>query len=137
MGFTAICSVAQPIEIIEMLKRLYTHFDNYCGLLDVYKIETIGDAYIAAGGLHKPSATHAQQMALMSLLMMQSSANNIDHRGEKIRMRIGIHTGEVLAGIVGLTTPRYCLFGNNCTIANKFESMSEEKRVHVSPITKK
>jgi class 3 adenylate cyclase len=86
VGFTSICSTAQPIQIIEMLKRLYTDFDNYCGILDIYKIETIGDAYVAAGGLHKPSLTHAQQMAWMSLLMMESASNNTNHKGEKIKV---------------------------------------------------
>lgn len=137
VGFTSICSTAQPIEIIEMLKRLYTDFDNYCGLLDIYKIETIGDAYVVAGGLHKHNEFHAQLIAWMSLLMMQSAARNYTHRGDPIKMRVGIHTGDVLAGIVGIKQPRYCLFGHTCTVANKFESMSEDKRIHVSPVTKR
>lgn len=136
VGFTSICSTSQPIEIIEMLKRLYTDFDNYCGLIDIYKIETIGDAYVAAGGLHKPSQYHALQIAWMSLLMMDSAAQNHTPKGNAIKIRVGLHTGDVLAGIVGVKQPRYCLFGNNCTIANKYESLSEEKRVHVSPTTK-
>ena len=87
VGFTAICSTAQPIEIIEMLKHLYTDFDHYCGLLDIYKIETIGDAYVCAGGLHRPSKTHAQQVAWMSLLMMESAAKNITHKGDTIKVK--------------------------------------------------
>lgn len=137
VGFTSICSVSQPIEIIAMLKRLYTEFDNYCGLLDIYKIETIGDAYVVAGGLHKPSEYHSLQIAWMSLLMMQAAAKNYTTMGGEIKIRIGLHSGEVLAGIVGFKQPRYCLFGNNCAIANKFESLSEEKKIHVSPVTKR
>jgi guanylate cyclase soluble subunit alpha len=87
VGFTSICSGAQPIEVIEMLKRLYTDFDNYCGLLDIYKIETIGDAYIVAGGLHKSSKYHAQQIAWMSLLMMDSASRNFTHKGDKIKVK--------------------------------------------------
>ena len=137
VGFTSICSTAQPIEVIEMLKKLYTDFDHYCGLVDIYKIETIGDAYLLAGGLHKPSTTHAQQIAWMSLLMVEMSSRNYTPKGDRIKMRVGLHSGEVLAGIVGIKQPRYCLFGNNCTIANKFESMGIEQRIHVSPVTKR
>lgn len=137
VGFTSICSVSQPIEIITMLKSLYTEFDHYCGLLDIYKIETIGDAYIVAGGLHKPSEFHCLQIAWMSLLMMESATKNYTPTGTAIKIRIGLHSGEVLAGIVGFKQPRYCLFGNNCAVANKFESLSEEKKIHVSPVTKK
>jgi guanylate cyclase soluble subunit alpha len=137
VGFTSICSTAQPIEIITMLKTLYTDFDHYCGLLDVYKIETIGDAYLLAGNLHKTSETHAQQIAWMGLIMIELSARNMTPKGDRIKMRVGLHTGEVLAGIVGIKQPRYCLFGNNCTVANKFESMSVEQRIHVSPVTKR
>ncbi len=86
VGFTAICSTAQPIEIIEMLKRLYTDFDNACGLLDIYKIETIGDAYVVAGGLHKPSKYHAQRIAWMGLIMMETASQNHTHKGERIKV---------------------------------------------------
>ena len=86
VGFTSICSTAQPIEIVEMLKRLYTDFDNACGMLDVYKLETIGDAYIVAGGLHKPSKYHAQRIAWMSLMMMESANKNFTHKGDRIKV---------------------------------------------------
>jgi guanylate cyclase soluble subunit alpha len=90
-----------------------------------------------AGGLHKPSEMHAELVAWMSLLMLDKSSKNFTPKGDRIKMRVGLHTGDVLAGIVGIKQPRYCLFGNNCTIGNKFESTSEENRVHVSPLTKR
>ncbi|GFR74112.1 soluble guanylate cyclase subunit [Elysia marginata] len=135
VGFTAICSTATPLQVVDMLNSLYTHFDQYCVDIDVYKIETIGDAYCVAGGLHRGSEYHAQQIAWMALKMMAAAQNEKSHDGAVIKMRIGIHTGRVLAGVVGRRMPRYCLFGNNVSIANKFESGSEPLRTHISPTT--
>uniref|UniRef100_A0A8C9S112 Guanylate cyclase soluble subunit alpha-1 n=1 Tax=Scleropages formosus TaxID=113540 RepID=A0A8C9S112_SCLFO len=135
VGFTAICSVCTPMQVVTMLNELYTRFDHECGELDVYKVETIGDAYCVAGGLHKESQTHAVQIALMALKMMELSDEVMTPTGEVIKMRIGLHSGSVLAGVVGVKMPRYCLFGNNVTLANKFESCSLPRRINVSPTT--
>ncbi|XP_076621195.1 guanylate cyclase 1 soluble subunit alpha 2 isoform X1 [Colletes latitarsis] len=135
VGFTEICSTATPMMVINMLQNLYEQFDSFCGQLDVYKVETIGDAYCVACGLHRDTYTHAQQIAWMALKMIQACSNHLTHKGKPIRMRIGIHTGMVLAGVVGKKMPRYCLFGHNVTLANKFESLSEPLRIHVSPTT--
>ncbi|OCT96983.1 guanylate cyclase soluble subunit alpha-1 [Xenopus laevis] len=135
VGFTAICSQCSPMQVITMLSELYTLFDVQCGELDVYKVETIGDAYCVAGGLHKESETHAFQVALMALKMMELSDEVMSPHGEQIKMRIGLHSGSVFAGVVGVRMPRYCLFGNNVTLANKFESCSVPRKINVSPTT--
>lgn len=135
VGFTEICSTATPMMVINMLQNLYEQFDLFCGQLDVYKVETIGDAYCVACGLHRNTYIHAQQIAWMALKMIQACSHHLTHKGKPIRMRIGIHTGMVLAGVVGKKMPRYCLFGHNVTLANKFESLSEPLRIHVSPTT--
>ncbi|MED6256860.1 Guanylate cyclase soluble subunit alpha-1, partial [Ataeniobius toweri] len=135
VGFTAVCSVCTPMQVITMLNELYTRFDHQCGELDVYKVETIGDAYCVAGGLHKESETHAVQIALMALKMMELSDEVMTPTGEPIQMRIGLHSGSVLAGVVGVKMPRYCLFGNNVTLANKFESCSQPRKINISPTT--
>lgn len=135
VGFTAVCSRCTPMQVVTMLSELYTRFDHHCGELDIYKVETIGDAYCVAGGLHKESKTHAVQIALMALKMMELSDEVTTPTGEPIRMRIGLHSGSILAGVVGVKMPRYCLFGNNVTLANKFESCSVPRKINVSPTT--
>ncbi|XP_068134984.1 guanylate cyclase soluble subunit alpha-1 isoform X1 [Hyperolius riggenbachi] len=135
VGFTAICSHCSPMQVITMLNELYTLFDFQCGDLDVYKVETIGDAYCVAGGLHKESDTHSFQVALMALKMMELSDTVMSPHGEPIKMRIGLHSGSVFAGVVGVRMPRYCLFGNNVTLANKFESCSIPRKINISPTT--
>ncbi|XP_071470690.1 guanylate cyclase soluble subunit alpha-1 isoform X2 [Marmota flaviventris] len=86
VGFTAICSQCSPLQVITMLNALYTRFDQQCGELDVYKVETIGDAYCVAGGLHRESDTHAIQIALMALKMMELSDEVMSPHGEPIKI---------------------------------------------------
>ncbi|XP_055532895.1 head-specific guanylate cyclase [Wyeomyia smithii] len=136
VGFTSICSTATPFMVISMLESLYKHFDELCGFFDVYKVETIGDAYCVASGLHRASIYDAHKVAWMALRMIETCSQFKAHDGQHIRMRIGLHTGTVLAGVVGRKMPRYCLFGHNVTIANKFESGSEACKVNISPTTK-
>ncbi|XP_041054413.1 guanylate cyclase soluble subunit alpha-2 isoform X1 [Carcharodon carcharias] len=135
VGFTAICAQCTPMQVISMLNELYTRFDYQCGILDVYKVETIGDAYCVAGGLHRKSSSHAKLIALMALKMMELTEEVLTPNGKPIKLRIGIHSGSVLAGVVGVKMPRYCLFGNNVTLASKFESGSQPRRINISPTT--
>ncbi|KAG8452958.1 hypothetical protein GDO86_004676 [Hymenochirus boettgeri] len=135
VGFTAVCAQCTPMQVISMLNELYTRFDYQCGFLDIYKVETIGDAYCVAAGLHRKSNSHAKLIALMALKMMELSEEVLTPDGRPIKMRIGIHSGSVLAGVVGVRMPRYCLFGNNVTLASKFESGSHPRRINVSPTT--
>uniref|UniRef100_A0A336MPC9 guanylate cyclase n=1 Tax=Culicoides sonorensis TaxID=179676 RepID=A0A336MPC9_CULSO len=136
VGFTRICSTATPLQVVTMLEKLYRRFDEFCGYFDVYKVETIGDAYCVASGLHRQGDYEAHRVAWMGLSMINACKNYNTHLGEDIQMRIGLHTGTVLAGVVGMKMPRYCLFGHNVTIANKFESGSVACKVNVSPTTK-
>ncbi|KAJ6224218.1 hypothetical protein RDWZM_002763 [Blomia tropicalis] len=137
VGFTSICSTASPMAIINMLNELYTQFDIFCGEVDVYKTETIGDAYCIASGIHRYSPHHAVLSAFMALKMMYAVRNfrPKDINVDKFQMRIGLHSGSCLTGIVGVKMPRYCLFGAHVTLANKFESHSEAQRVNISPTT--
>ncbi|KAH7645540.1 adenylate and guanylate cyclase-like protein [Dermatophagoides farinae] len=137
VGFTAICSTATPMAIINMLNELYTQFDVFCGEIDVYKTETIGDAYCVASGLHRQTSHHAVLAAFMALKMMEAVKNFTpkDINVEKFQMRIGLHSGSCLSGIVGVRMPRYCLFGAHVTLANKFESQSQAQRINISPTT--
>ncbi|XP_067890215.1 guanylate cyclase soluble subunit alpha-1 [Heterodontus francisci] len=135
VSFTSVCECCSPMQVITMLNKLYTLFDYHCGELDVYKVETIGDAYCVAGGLDKESKIHAVQIALMALKMMEISDQVVTPEGKPIKLRIGLHSGTVLAGVVGVKMPRYCLFGNNVTLANKLESTSFPRKINVSPTT--
>lgn len=136
VGFTELCAHSTPMQVVELLNDLYTCCDAIISHYDVYKVETIGDAYCVASGLHRPSRYDAHKVAWMAQRMIEACAKHETHDGHHIKMRIGIHTGTVLTGVVGRKMPRYCLFGHNVTIANKFESGSEECKINISPTTK-
>ncbi|CAK9290414.1 unnamed protein product [Gordionus sp. m RMFG-2023] len=140
VGFTSLSSVSTPIEIVDFLNDLYTCFDEIIEEYDVYKVETIGDSYMVAGGLTKKNTEnkHAYEIAKLSLKIMRAmSTFKIKHKPqENLKIRIGIHTGPCAAGVVGVKMPRYCLFGDTVNTASRMESNGEPQRIHISEQTK-
>ncbi|XP_044174474.1 atrial natriuretic peptide receptor 1-like [Acropora millepora] len=135
VGFTNLASESKPLEIVNLLNDLYTCFDHIIDCHDVYKVETIGDSYMVVSGLPKRNGiSHAGQIANMSLdLLSDMSHFEIKHLPEKqLQLRIGIHTGSCVAGVVGLKMPRYCLFGDTVNTASRMESSGLALRIHVS-----
>ncbi|XP_008424221.1 retinal guanylyl cyclase 2 [Poecilia reticulata] len=140
VGFTTISSLSDPIEVVDLLNDLYTLFDAVLSNHDVYKVETIGDAYMVASGLPKRNGNkHAAEIANMSLNILSSVGSfHMRHMPDvPVRIRIGIHSGPCVAGVVGLTMPRYCLFGDTVNTASRMESTGLPYRIHVNCSTVK
>uniref|UniRef100_A0AAQ4P7S5 Guanylate cyclase n=1 Tax=Gasterosteus aculeatus aculeatus TaxID=481459 RepID=A0AAQ4P7S5_GASAC len=138
VGFTTISALSDPIEVVDLLNDLYTLFDAIIGLHDVYKVETIGDAYMVASGVPTRNGNrHAAEMANMSLDILHCIGTfKMRHMPDlKVRIRIGLHSGPVVAGVVGLTMPRYCLFGDTVNTASRMESTGLPYRIHVNKRT--
>ncbi|XP_032068429.1 guanylate cyclase soluble subunit beta-2-like isoform X2 [Thamnophis elegans] len=134
--FTNICSVCEPIQIVDMLNLMYSKFDRLTNIHEVYKVETIGDAYMVVGGVPVPVASHGERVANFALGMRIAARgvmNPITTR--PIQIRIGIHTGPVLAGVVGEKMPRYCLFGDTVNTASRMESHGLPDKIHISSTT--
>ncbi|XP_078515007.1 guanylate cyclase soluble subunit beta-2-like [Lissotriton helveticus] len=132
--FTNICAACEPIQIVNMLNSMYSKFDRLTSVHDVYKVETIGDAYMVVGGVPIPVASHAERVANFAL-GMRIAAREVTNpvTGEPIQIRVGIHTGPVLAGVVGVKMPRYCLFGDTVNTASRMESHGVPDKIHLSP----
>ncbi|CAH1114026.1 unnamed protein product [Psylliodes chrysocephalus] len=138
VGFTTISAHSTPFQVVDLLNDLYTCFDATINAYNVYKVETIGDAYMVVGGLPVRIPDHAEQIATMALdLLHQSGRFCIRHLPKTpLRLRIGLHTGPCCAGVVGLTMPRYCLFGDTVNTASRMESTGSAWRIHMSEATK-
>uniref|UniRef100_A0A6Q2YBT7 Guanylate cyclase n=1 Tax=Esox lucius TaxID=8010 RepID=A0A6Q2YBT7_ESOLU len=138
VGFTTISALSEPIEVVDLLNDLYTLFDAIIGQHDVYKVETIGDAYMVASGVpNRNGRRHAAEMSNMSLDILHCIGTfKMRHMPDvKVKIRIGLHSGPVVAGVVGLTMPRYCLFGDTVNTASRMESTGLPYRIHVNQST--
>uniref|UniRef100_A0A8D2KZ63 Guanylyl cyclase C n=1 Tax=Varanus komodoensis TaxID=61221 RepID=A0A8D2KZ63_VARKO len=138
VGFTTICKYSTPMEVVDMLNDIYKNFDHILDNHDVYKVETIGDAYMVVSGLPKRNGNrHAVDISMMALDILSFMGSfELQHLpGLPIWIRIGIHSGPCAAAVVGIKMPRYCLFGDTVNTASRMESTGLPLRIHVSGST--
>ncbi|OMJ80922.1 hypothetical protein SteCoe_18733 [Stentor coeruleus] len=138
-GFTAWSASKEPIEVISMLSKLFSNFDHLCVRHNVYKVHTIGDCYTILSftdGDKRDIATECGNVVEIALDMIKMIMKVSKRQKINLNMRIGMHTGEVIAGITGTNIVRYDIYGPDVEIANKMESGGEPGRINVSEITK-
>ncbi|XP_034050310.1 heat-stable enterotoxin receptor [Thalassophryne amazonica] len=138
VGFTTLCQYSTPMEVVDMLNDIYKGFDCVVDHHDVYKVETIGDAYMVASGLPKRNGNrHAVDICCMALdILAFMGTFQLRHLpGIPVWIRIGVHSGPCAAGVVGIKMPRYCLFGDTVNTASRMESTGHPLRIHVSQPT--
>uniref|UniRef100_A0A8C4R8G9 Guanylate cyclase domain-containing protein n=1 Tax=Eptatretus burgeri TaxID=7764 RepID=A0A8C4R8G9_EPTBU len=126
------------MQVVHLLNKLYGLFDEITSLYDVYKVETIGDAYMVTSGAPlRNGLNHVSEVATMALHFISAiSSFSVPHISEKaIMLRFGIHSGPVVAGVVGSVMPRYCLFGDTVNMASRMESNSKPLRILLSERT--
>ncbi|CAH1773740.1 unnamed protein product [Owenia fusiformis] len=140
VGFTFLSAQSTPMQVVNFLNALYHFFDFKIDQYDVYKVETIGDAYMVASGLpQRNGKRHVGEIASLSIDLLEGIINfKIPHMpNERLKLRIGLHTGPVVAGVVGSKMPRYCLFGDTVNIASRMESNGLPLKIHVSSQAKR
>ena len=138
VGFTQISASASPMEVVTLLNNMYTVFDDVARRFDVYKVATIGDAYMLASGVPvRNQNRHASEICMFSLALLKSASSiSIPHDpSNHLLLRIGIHSGPCVAGVTGIKMPRYLLFGETVDLASRMESSGEAMKIHVSADT--
>ncbi|KAM4652039.1 guanylyl cyclase C [Discoglossus pictus] len=138
VGFTTICKYSTPIEVVDMLNDMYKNFDHILDHHDVYKVETIGDAYMVVSGLpNRNGNRHAVDICRMALeiLSFMGTFELLHLPGLPVWIRIGVHSGPCAAGVVGIKMPRYCLFGDTVNTASRMESTGLPLRIHANKST--
>jgi len=135
VGFTKMSSQKSAADLVKLLNDLFSRFDKRAENLGLEKIKTIGDAYMAVGGLPIPRSDHAEITADMALGMFEDLAAFNAENNAELNMRIGLNSGPVVAGVIGFTKFSYDLWGNTVNTASRMESTSLPGRIQISPAT--
>ncbi|KAL4483603.1 hypothetical protein ABPG72_006669 [Tetrahymena utriculariae] len=138
-GFTKYSASVRPENVVFMLRELFTKFDQKCQENDVFKLYTIGDCYVVMGLVNVENRDYAKEalnvikmgFCMIDIIQQVRAVVNFD----ELEMRIGIHTGSIIGGVVGTGVVRYDIYGPDVVIANKMESNGESGRVMISETT--
>ena len=129
VGFTPMSASMEPEEVVAQLNEVFTYFDSLAETHGVEKIRTIGDSYMVAAGVPVPRADHAEALAAMALSMMDYA------KSSPLSFRIGIHSGPVVAGVIGTRKFQYDIWGDTVNTASRMESHGEPGRIQISEST--
>eukprot|EP00980_Cylindrotheca_fusiformis_P023345 scaffold10399_cov113-Cylindrotheca_fusiformis.AAC.5 len=137
VGFTQLSAELPPRKVALLLNRLYTKFDALSRKYDVFKVETIGDAYMAVTNLVKnQEKDHAKRIAEFAIDAIREANGTLVDEEDPLKgyvnVRVGFHSGSVVADVVGTRNLRYCLFGDSVNTASRMESSSKANRIHCS-----
>jgi class 3 adenylate cyclase/CheY-like chemotaxis protein len=132
VGFSSMAAGVAPAQLVERLNEIFSAFDNAVAALGLEKIKTIGDAYMAVGGLPVPRNDHAEAVAELALRMQDEIQSFSGRTGTSTQIRVGINTGPVVAGIIGRRKFSYDLWGDAVNLASRMESHSLPGRIQVA-----
>jgi adenylate cyclase len=136
VGFTELAARLPAGRTIELLGLLFSRFDELAAAHGLEKIKTIGDAYMVAGGIPEKLKDHATAMAEMALAMLDCTAATSVTLGEPLQLRIGLHTGALIAGVIGTHKFVYDVWGDTVNTASRMENLGLPGRIHVSAATR-
>lgn len=132
VGFTQLSSDMPPDEVVTFLNGLFTRFDVAAQDLGIEKIKTVGDAYMAVCGLPVPVANHAERMVRMAIRMVHITREHAMENNVSMKLRVGVNTGPVVAGVIGKSKYIYDLWGDTVNLASRMESGSVPDAVQVT-----
>jgi class 3 adenylate cyclase len=137
-GFTGISESVTPDRLVRELNEIFAVFDDLCKEYGIEKIKTIGDAYMAVGGIPVADETHPEKIVSLGIAMRDYIEKRLQDTNKlKFQIRIGIHSGPVIAGVIGKSKFSYDLWGDTVNIASRCESASEPMKVNLSESTYK